>query len=165
VYATGDFLAFRSRPAVSEDNLIRRVMENTPFTVVESDAEAVAKIGRMGVWLKVKDSNGKTGYVAAEFVTLTPPGSTPPVVVTPPPPAPVDQIIVTVNTGALALRSKPLLSVETFIRYVASGADLVVNEPAAGALKKIGVQNQWIKVRTAANEEGFVAAWLVKKHA
>jgi hypothetical protein len=163
VYATGDFLALRSRAGISPDNLIKRVMQNTVFTVIETGPEAAAKIGNPGAWLKVIDASGDKGYVAAEFVSLTPP-VVPDEAITPLPSA-VQGPIVTVNVLALALRSQPVLSVETFIRYIASGTDLAVIEPVEDALKKIGVQNQWLQVRDPANSEAcFVAAWLVKLH-
>jgi hypothetical protein len=39
---------------------------------------------------------------------------------------------------------------------------LISLEPANQAIAKVGVQNQWIKVRDASNKEGYVAAWYVK---
>ncbi|HNA89661.1 MAG TPA: hypothetical protein PK989_10160, partial [Anaerolineales bacterium] len=39
---------------------------------------------------------------------------------------------------------------------------LISLEPANIAIPKVGVQNQWIKVRDASKKEGYVAAWYVK---
>ena len=39
---------------------------------------------------------------------------------------------------------------------------LVSVEPANQVIPKVGVTNQWLKVRDASNKEGYVAAWYVK---
>ena len=39
---------------------------------------------------------------------------------------------------------------------------LISVEPSNQAIAKVGVQNQWIKVRDASKKEGYVAAWYVK---
>ena len=39
---------------------------------------------------------------------------------------------------------------------------LISIEPAKDVIAKVGVQNQWIKVRDASKKEGYVAAWYVK---
>ncbi len=43
------------------------------------------------------------------------------------------------------------------------GDRLGVLEPEANALAKIGRDQQWLNIRTPAEEEGFVAAWLVER--
>jgi hypothetical protein len=48
--------------------LIKRVSIGIAFTL--SDPASVSKIGLNNQWLKVKDSTGADGYVAAWFVTL-----------------------------------------------------------------------------------------------
>ena len=64
---------------------------------------------------------------------------------------------------ALALRSQPVISPDTLIKRLALGANLLVTEPAPGALAKIGANDQWIQVRDPDNTAGYVAAWYVKK--
>jgi hypothetical protein len=48
------------------------------------------------------------------------------------------------------------------IRRIPATEQLVSLEPANQAIAKVGVQNQWIKVRDASKNEGYVAAWYVK---
>ena len=62
----------------------------------------------------------------------------------------------------LSMRSQPLIAPETLMRRVPVTEMLVSTEPASAAIPKVGVVNQWLKVRDASNKEGFVAAWYVK---
>lgn len=68
---------------------------------------------------------------------------------------------VTVEAG-LRLRSAPTTASDT-VAVEPPGADLLVIEPADVALPKIGVYDQWIKVRDGGGREGYVAAWYVEK--
>ena len=67
-----------------------------------------------------------------------------------------------IPTTQITLRSKPAQSADNIIRYVEPTEQLVSLDPANEAIKKVGVQNQWIKVRDASGKEGYVAAWFVK---
>ena len=62
--------------------------------------------------------------------------------------------------AGLRLRSAPTTTSDTLsIEY--SGTYLKVVEPAAIALPKIGVYDQWLHVRNPAGVDGYVAAWYV----
>jgi hypothetical protein len=65
-------------------------------------------------------------------------------------------------TEELSFRTQPIISPETLIRRVPTTEQLISIEPANQAIAKVGVQNQWIKVRDASKKEGYVAAWYVK---
>ena len=65
-------------------------------------------------------------------------------------------------TEELSLRSKPVISAETLIRRVPTIEQLISLEPASQTIPKIGVQNQWLKVRDGNKKEGYVAAWYLK---
>ena len=67
VKAAAEAVALRNQPFVSDATLIKRVSIGTEFTVTEPNGEA--KVGRNDQWLKVKDSTGTEGFVAAWFVT------------------------------------------------------------------------------------------------
>lgn len=69
------------------------------------------------------------------------------------------RVPVTVEAG-LRLRSAPTTASDTVI-IEPPGALLRVTEPAEVALPKIGVYDQWIKVRDAGGRDGYVAAWYV----
>ena len=80
---------------------------------------------------------------------------------TPTEPGTYVKIPVTVESG-LRLRTAPTTASDT-VAIEPPGADLLVIEPVNVALPKIGVYDQWIKVRDAAGREGYVAAWYVEK--
>lgn len=182
LYAAEDDLALRAEAAVT-GYLWKRMMLNTELISLEDKAKAKAKIGVQGQWIQVQDPKGDQGYVAAWYVsdkkaspaspstpktgsTPTPspapkPGSSP----TPgkPSPAPVPAgALALIPTTQITLRSKPAQSADNIIRYVEPTEQLVSLDPANEAIKKVGVQNQWIKVRDASGKEGYVAAWFVK---
>ncbi len=66
VKATQDQLAFRSQPVIADNTLIARLPLGTLLIV--TDPDAATKLGVNGQWLKVKDSSGREGYVAAWYV-------------------------------------------------------------------------------------------------
>jgi hypothetical protein len=41
-----------------------------PLTVLEPTNQATAKVGVAGQWISVRDPNGLSGYVGAEYVQL-----------------------------------------------------------------------------------------------
>ena len=175
LYAGEDDLALRSEPSVT-GYLWKRMLMGTELICLEPKAQAKPKIGSQGQWIQVQDPNGDQGYVAAWFVseqkgkpaastsTTSIPGAT-----SAPAPKPVGAPA-PVPPGALALypteelsfRSKPVIAPETLIRRIPATEQLISLEPANQAVAKVGVQNQWIKVRDADKKEGYVAAWYVK---
>lgn len=181
LYAAEDDLALRADPAVT-GYLWKRMLMNTELICLEPKTQAAAKIGVQGQWIQVQDPQGDQGYVAAWYISdkkvqrassTTGAGSSPTPGTAPKPgsaPTPSKPASAPVPAGALALtpttqitlRSKPVVSADNIIRYVNPTEQLISLEPASEAIKKVGVQNQWIKVRDAGNKEGFVAAWFVK---
>ncbi len=123
---------------------------------LEPAEAAQAKIGVNGQWINVQDPQGNTGYIAAWFVQG--PGGPAPVV------APGSQLVVIVAQSTeptgLRLRDQPALS-GNVVAVENAGASLTCLEPAAAAQAKIGVQDQWLNVRDAAGNSGYVAAWYV----
>lgn len=182
LYAAEDDLALRAEPAVT-GYLWKRMMMNTELISLEDKAKAKAKVGVQGQWIQVQDPKGDQGYVAAWYVsdkkaspaspsTGTPapapkpsPAPKPGAAPTPgkPTPAPVPAgALALLPTAQITLRSKPLQSADNIIRYVETTEQLISLDPATEAIKKVGVQNQWIKVRDTGGKEGYVAAWFVK---
>lgn len=66
------------------------------------------------------------------------------------------------TTDNIAMRTKPVIAPETQIKRLPVSEKLVVIEPPAQAMPKIGVQGQWTQVRDSSGQEGFVAAWYVQ---
>ncbi len=60
-------VAFRKQPVVSDTTLIRWLPLGTELTIAETGGES--KVGANSQWLKVKDTGGTEGYVAAWFVS------------------------------------------------------------------------------------------------
>lgn len=161
VLPTEGDLALRSKAIISPDTLLKRLPENEQLIVAEAAAQAAEKIGVVGQWIKVKDSSGQTGYVAAWYVKL-PPGSTPPSTPKPKPvtpPTPSGSLKVRTTTEEVALRSQPYVADNTLIRRLPDAAELTVIE--ANGEGKIGVVNQWLKVKDPQGTEGYIAAWYV----
>ena len=81
-------------------------------------------------------------------------------------PAPTDSYIVYVPTSltsGLRLRKQGSLAGE-LVRVVAPGEWLAVEESRTTAKAKVGVENQWLKVKDSKENVGYVAAWLVKEN-
>lgn len=172
LYAGEDDLALRAEASTS-GFLWKRMVKGTELTSLEPKATAKSKLGVNGKWINVQDPKGDQGYVAAWYVTETKggtPASTPTAPmpassssVSPSPTAPLPPgALVFFPIEELALRKEPVISPETLIRRVPVTEQLVCVEPANSAITKVGVVNQWLKVRDASNKEGYVAAWYVK---
>ncbi|MBE0671229.1 MAG: C39 family peptidase [Anaerolineales bacterium] len=177
IYVAEDDLSLRAEPSVT-GYLWKRMLAGTELISLEPKAQAKAKLGVTGQWIQVQDPKGDQGYVAAWYVSEQKgkPASSSPVPAASPSAAPAPRPAgaasapAPVPPGALALypteelsfRSKPIISPETLIRKVPVTEGLVSLEPANQMIPKVGVQNQWIKVRDQNKREGYVAAWYVK---
>jgi uncharacterized protein YgiM (DUF1202 family) len=175
IYAGEDDLSLRAEPSVG-GYLWKRMLTGTELICLEPKAQAKAKIGVQGQWIQVQDPKGDQGYVAAWYVSEQkgkPVSSSTPITVSAPKPGAVPAPAAApapIPAGALALypteelsfRSQPVVAPETLIRRVPTSEQLISLEPANQTIAKVGVQNQWIKVRDAGKKEGHVAAWYVK---
>ena len=167
IYAGEDDLSLRADPSVG-GYLWKRMLVGTELICLEEKAKAKAKIGVQGQWIQIQDPKGDQGYVAAWFVSeqkgkpasssTSTPAPTPSAA-----PAPIPAgAIALYPTEELSFRSKPVVSPETLIRRVPPTEQLISLEAANLTIQKVGVQNQWIKVRDAGKKEGYIAAWYVK---
>ena len=66
------------------------------------------------------------------------------------------------TTSGLRLRVQPNTTA-TIVTVEIAGAPLLVLEDTSDALAKIGVTDQWIKVRDPQGYEGYAAAWYLEK--
>jgi hypothetical protein len=71
------------------------------------------------------------------------------------------KVPITVEAG-LRLRSAPTTASAT-VAVEPPGTLLRLSEPAEAALPKIGVYDQWMRVRDGQGREGYVAAWYVER--
>jgi hypothetical protein len=155
-------LAFRSKPVIAPETLIRRIPVTEQVISVEPASETIRKVGVNGEWLKVKDSTSREGYVAAWYVKYAS-GSTAQQAVTTAASLSSNggPMKVRATAEGVALRKQPVVSDATLIKRLPLGTELTVLEPNAEA--KIGKNDQWLKVKDPTGAEGLVAAWFVAR--
>jgi hypothetical protein len=155
-------LSFRSQPVIAPETVIRLVPVTETLVCIEPANQAIPKVGVNGQWLKVRDASNKEGYVAAWFVKYASGSSAQQ--------ATTNTIAVSNNGGplkvkatveAIALRSQPVVSDATLIKRLPLGTEFIALEPNAAS--KIGLNDQWLKVKDPTGTEGFVAAWFVAR--
>jgi len=115
--------------------------------VLGSADEARQKIGAQGQWLQVQTVNGTAGYVAAWYVQdaaqAFPPSD-----------------LVVYPDNAINLRTGPGTTFSAVALLEPIEALTVLGDGEL-ARQKLGKQNEWLQILTAAGKRGFVAAWLV----
>ncbi|MBN1680483.1 MAG: glycosyltransferase [Anaerolineae bacterium] len=168
------------RPRVAEVNV--RTQPNTGaaivgllqngdvVAVIEPLDGAVDKLGVEGQWLLIRTPDGAEGYTAAWLYNVSegaPPDDGPGDTPDPPPgddptaAAPVDEqpgLLLTPKGDGVRIRAQPVSG--DVIAVAALGDQIEVTEQADLALAKIGVNGEWLRVRTVNGVEGYTAAWL-----
>jgi hypothetical protein len=165
-------LRIRAQPSLA-GVLVSLVPAGHQLSVLEPEAQARAKIGVTDKWLSVKDTTGKTGYVAAWFVqeaklaTVAPPTGEDVAFSIGVPSDAVETLTVHVaglpaGTPGLFLRESPA-SDGKVIKLLPSYLPLAVLDEPEAAEQKIGVYDDWLHVREPGGGEGYVAAWFVTR--
>jgi hypothetical protein len=156
-------LAFRSKPEISPESLVRRIPVTEQLVSIEPANVVIPKVGVTGQWLKVRDQQNKDGFVAAWYVKYAsgsqPSSGTTPAA--PPPPAPGGVLKVTATAEGIALRKQPVVSDASLIYRLPLGTVFTVTEPNAEG--KVGKNDQWLKVKDPNGAEGYIAAWFVAR--
>jgi hypothetical protein len=164
VFIPTEELAFRSRPDIAPETLIRRIPVTEQLISIEPPDFAIPKVGVVGQWLKIRDAKGTEGFVAAWYVKYASgaaaqqpaaSGSTTAA------PAVTSTGKVKATAQAVAFRKQPVVNDSTLIRWLPLGEELTIAEPGGEA--KVGANNQWLKVKDNGGVEGYVAAWFVGK--
>jgi hypothetical protein len=157
-------LSFRTQPVIDPSTLIRRVPVTETLVCIEPANQAIPKVGVQGQWLKMRDASNKDGYVAAWYVKYAS-GSTAQqsTTTTAAPAASSNGALFKVKATAegIALRKQPIVSDATLIKRLPLGTEFLILEPNADA--KIGMNDQWLKVKDPTGTEGVVAAWFVAR--
>lgn len=168
-------LRLRAEPSPAGP-LVTVLKAGRALTVLDPAEDAKTKIGVQDAWVRVRDGDNRTGYVAAWLVTLQVGGAAPPPPLSPPPaedtggipPAGLTvSVLPTVGSSGLRMRAQPGLG-GSLVTVIPAGERLTVLEPEARARAKLGVTNQWLSVRDSTGKTGYVAAWFVqdvKRHA
>lgn len=150
-------LRVRTQPSLA-GGYVTIIKAGRQMTLLDPPAEARAKVGRAGQWLYIRTTDGREGYVQAQYVTLDDAAAEAAAAAAP--------LTVTVaglvGSGGLRLRAEPSTSAAT-LKIIAAGTPLTVLESAAAAEAKVGVYGQWLKVREPQGTEGYVAAWYVQR--
>jgi hypothetical protein len=172
VKPTVDQLSMRQQPATG--TIVKLLSPSDTLTVLESSADAQAKIGTQGQWLHVRTADGVEGYIAGWLVeaTTAPMSPAPDAAAAAPavPASPADtaatapavDLKVKTTGDQVSLRATPRVVNNNLITFLAKGSELQVVE-TGDAAAKIGVQNQWLHIRTSDGKTGYVAAWYVAK--
>jgi hypothetical protein len=152
-------LRLRPQPSTAHPAIYAE-MPGVRLNVIEEKAGALAKMGKQGEWIHVRDPNGHQGYVAAWYVEVVPSEAPAPTPIPPPASEPRKfQVIVLRSVGrlGLAVRAAPSRGAAK-INVEKPGARLTVLEPASSGLSKIGVEGQWLAIKATNNKRGYVAA-------
>ncbi len=151
-------LSLRSKPIVAPETLIRRIPATEQIISLDPAKDVIARVGVEGQWIRVRDASGREGYVAAWYIRYAS-GSTAQAAASGVTPAAGSTIKVKATAEGVALRKQQDISDASLIKRVSLGTEFTIIE--AGGEKKVGANNQWIKVKDPAGVEGYVAAWFV----
>jgi len=152
-------MSFRSQPSL-QGNIIRRVPPTEQLVCLETANQAIPKVGIQNQWLNVRDNSGQTGFVAAWYVKYAS-GSTvqAQIQAKPAAAAPSGPVKVKAAVEGVAFRNQPVISDASLITRVPIGTAFTLYDSASAS--KVGLTDQWLKVKDSSNAEGYVAAWFV----
>ncbi|HQE93969.1 MAG TPA: peptidoglycan DD-metalloendopeptidase family protein [Anaerolineae bacterium] len=152
-------LKLRQGPGVGYAQ-IALMPHGTVLKTLEKEAVVKQKVGQMNQWLNVQTPAGLTGYTAAWYVKLQEGGSQP-IIPKPEEGTPTGYVVVESPELGLKVREGPSVATRQ-VWWVPHKTVLESLEDAATTGSKVGQMDQWIKVRTPARYEGYVAAWYVR---
>ena len=134
------------------------------------------KVSNDHAWLHIRSLDGVEGYVSCMFLDVhqdpdprhllppAPPQNTGPNIMTPyaaPAPAPAP-LLVTPVEDRIRVRAQP--EDGEMLDSISRGDVAEVLESRETALGKLGVQDEWLRVRTTGGTEGYSAAWFLALH-
>lgn len=143
------WLRIRKAPTTSSAE-IARLDDGTVIWALEPEDEVRRKVGELGEWLRVRTPQGEDGYAAAWYLRLY----------SPPTPT-LDVVVESPDLGFLRIREGPGTGFPT-VTEVDHGTTLEALEPEAEVRRKVGKEDEWLRVRTPQNEDGHAAAWYLK---
>jgi len=168
VQSTVDGLKLRSKPDNTDATVLKLLPIGAQLRALEAVKQVKRKVGVLYEWLNVSDIEGRQGVVAAWYVSIVSLGTasfgpqaqreTAPLSFDV---AAVKPLLLRTTEEGVALRSAPLVSMETLLLRMPLGTELIAIEPLDLAAPKVGQVGNWIHVRDVAENEGYVAAWHV----
>lgn len=165
-----DGLKLRSRPDSTDATVLKAYPLGTELKCLEPLADVQRKAGVMYEWLNAVDIQGTQGVVAAWYVAMSGqaafgPTNQPQAPSGAPAPAidPNAPVVLRTLEDNLALRIAPLITLQSLVCQLPLGTELISLDEPSICRAKIGNTNQFIHVRDVRDNEGYVAAWLVKE--
>ncbi len=156
-------LTLRDKPRISGSNVLKYLPQSSKLVVLDDAAKAKTKIGKRNNWFRVREIEGKEGYVAAWYVTaVSDPALGSHRTRQANEPSTPSKLVVKTSASSVSLRTEPRVASSTLISYLPFGTELLVVE-GDDAVSKIGQQGQWLNVQTVTGRKGYVAAWFVTK--
>lgn len=146
------YLNIRSGPATTFP-ILTQAPHGSVLQALEPEATVKAKVGKDGQWIGVLTADGQAGYGAAAYMKL--PSGPAPVV------GEVKYVVVESPEYGLRVRGGPDAN-QPQVWWVPHGTVLESLEDPKVTAAKLGQQGQWLKVRTPARKEGYVAAWYLR---
>ena len=165
IRAESDEIRVRTRPV--DGQVIDLVNLGEVIQVLEPAATAQSKIGQNGQWVQVLTVEGTEGYTAAWLYAVeelvTPPVTEVSADTSPSAEASADaaqdgSLYLVPKWSDIRVRAAPVDG--AVVDIVLAGQRVEVIEAVTIALPRIGVDGQWVQVRTADGIEGYTAAWL-----
>jgi len=151
-------LSFRAQPSIS-GALIRLLPPTEQVICIEPSNQAIPKVGIPDQWLNVRDGSGQAGYVAAWYVKYAS-GATVQAQIQAKTATPASgSVKVKASVEGVAFRTQPVISDTSLIKRVSIGTTFTLSDPASAS--KVGLNDQWLKVKDSAGVEGYLAAWFV----
>lgn len=165
----------------SAANILEVAPAGAQLTLLEADGWN--RVGAINQWVRVRTISGREGYAAAWYLEKVTPAPVPtpppapdpdPVPPTPPEPQPEPQpepiptpgddtsnrLRVVLKTGAKIYDRESTRG--KAVSTQAKGAVLSCIEPPDAVRAKVGLRDQWIKVRYATAKRGYIQAMLVE---
>jgi hypothetical protein len=135
----------------------------TVLRVLDADKAAARKrLGKKNEWIYARDPQARKGYLMAMFVAEQKPSQVSFDILDLTGPEPIYVCVSNlVGKNGLLLRVKPASNAPS-VRSLPINTSLQVLDDPTTATRKIGVFNEWIKVKEPLGSEGFVAAWFVE---
>ncbi len=161
-------VALRSKPEISDATLVKRVPVNTELICTEPPEAALAKVGVVYQWLKVKDVAQSEYYIAAWYVKAVNGQAVLGVKDQGAPSYGIEfqipePLVIRAGVEGLAFRTLPLITKDTLIKRLPIDGELIVLEDPVAAEAKLGVMGEWLHARDVEGDEGYVAAWYTVK--
>src|SRR5690606_18677618 len=142
VAPTVNGLSMRDQPKISGSNVLKYLPQSSKLVVLDDATAAKDRLGKRNNWFRVRDIEGKEGFVAAWYVTaVADPALGAHKTSQANPPSAPSKLVVKTSGSSVTLRSEPRVDKSTFILYLPFGTELLVLEDEAAA-SKIGQKDQ-----------------------